>query len=79
VDVFSKQPYSGNGLTIFIDTPDLEKSRMQTITQEMRQFESIFLRETDANAFRITKGGSILRKMKVTWKRLLKQSVFATG
>jgi trans-2,3-dihydro-3-hydroxyanthranilate isomerase len=52
VDVFSKQPYSGNGLTIFIDTPDLEKSRMQTITREMRQFESIFLCETDANAFR---------------------------
>jgi trans-2,3-dihydro-3-hydroxyanthranilate isomerase len=52
VDVFSKQPYSGNGLTIFTETQDLEKSRMQTITQEMRQFESIFLRETEANAFR---------------------------
>ena len=52
VDVFSKRPYSGNGLTIFTDIPDLEKSVMQTITQEMRQFESIFLRETEANAFR---------------------------
>jgi PhzF family phenazine biosynthesis protein len=52
VDVFSKKPYSGNGLTIFTDIPDLEKSHMQTITQEMRQFESIFLRETEAKAFR---------------------------
>jgi trans-2,3-dihydro-3-hydroxyanthranilate isomerase len=52
VDVFSKRPYSGNGLTIFTDIPDLEKSHMQAITQEMRQFESIFLRETEANTFR---------------------------
>ena len=52
VDVFSKRAYSGNGLTIFPDIPDLEKSFMQTITQEMRQFETIFLRETEANAFR---------------------------
>jgi trans-2,3-dihydro-3-hydroxyanthranilate isomerase len=52
VDVFSKRPYAGNGLTIFTDIPDLEKSHMQTITQEMRQFESIFLRETESNAFR---------------------------
>jgi trans-2,3-dihydro-3-hydroxyanthranilate isomerase len=52
MDVFSKRPYSGNGLTIFTDIPDLEKSHMQAITQEMRQFESIFLRETEANTFR---------------------------
>lgn len=52
VDVFSERPYSGNGLTIFTDIPDLDKSFMQTITREMRQFESIFLRETDPNTFR---------------------------
>jgi trans-2,3-dihydro-3-hydroxyanthranilate isomerase len=52
VDVFSKRPYAGNGLTIFTDIPDLEKSQMQTITQEMRQFESIFLRETEPDTFR---------------------------
>jgi trans-2,3-dihydro-3-hydroxyanthranilate isomerase len=52
VDVFSKQPYSGNGLTVFTDIPELEKSFMQTITQEMRQFESIFLREIELNTFR---------------------------
>jgi trans-2,3-dihydro-3-hydroxyanthranilate isomerase len=52
VDVFSKSPYSGNGLTIFTDIPELEKPFMQTITQEMRQFESIFLRETEPNTFR---------------------------
>jgi PhzF family phenazine biosynthesis protein len=52
VDVFSALPYSGNGLTIFTDIADLEKSSMQTITKEMRQFESIFLREIEANTFR---------------------------
>jgi len=52
VDVFSDKPYSGNGLTVFTDTKGLQKSAMQTITQEMRQFESIFLEQLDENAFR---------------------------
>src|SRR5450432_85958 len=52
LDVFSNKPYSGNGLTIFIDSKGLEKSFMQTITREMRQFESIFLRQIDSNTFR---------------------------
>ncbi|MGE5107871.1 MAG: PhzF family phenazine biosynthesis protein, partial [Sphingobacteriales bacterium] len=52
VDVFSNKPYSGNGLTIFTDTKDLEKSFMQTVTQEMRQFESIFLHQVNATTFR---------------------------
>jgi trans-2,3-dihydro-3-hydroxyanthranilate isomerase len=39
-------------LTIFTDTKDLKKSSMQTITQEMRQFESIFLNRIDSNSFR---------------------------
>ncbi len=45
VDVFSEKPFSGNGLTVFIDTKDFDKSFMQTVTQEMRQFESIFLHQ----------------------------------
>src|SRR5882762_5344559 len=52
VDVFSNKPYSGNGLTIFTDAKPLEKSTMQTITQEMRQFESVFLHQIDSNTFR---------------------------
>jgi PhzF family phenazine biosynthesis protein len=52
VDVFSNKPYSGNGLTIFTETKSLDKKSMQTITQEMRQFESIFLQRTDGNTFR---------------------------
>ena len=52
VDVFSDKPYSGNGLTVFYDSQDLDKSLMQTITQEMRQFESIFLTRIDSNMFR---------------------------
>jgi trans-2,3-dihydro-3-hydroxyanthranilate isomerase len=47
VDVFSARPLSGNGLTIFpLETP-LPPSLMQRITQEMRQFESIFLCRTE--------------------------------
>ena len=52
VDVFSDKPFSGNGLTIFINEKPLEKTLMQTITQEMRQFESIFLNQTKPDTFR---------------------------
>lgn len=52
VDVFSDKPFSGNGLTIFINEKPLEKSVMQTITQEMRQFESIFLNPINSDTFR---------------------------
>lgn len=43
VDVFSKTPLSGNGLTVFTNCEGLSTEAMQKITQEMRQFESIFL------------------------------------
>ena len=52
VDVFSNKPFSGNGLTIFPDAEILDKKSMQTITREMRQFESIFLHRTGDNSFR---------------------------
>ncbi len=52
VDVFTDKPYSGNGLTVFNDRHKLEKSVMQTITKEMQQFESIFLRKIYSNTFR---------------------------
>ena len=43
VDVFSKIPFSGNGLTVFPESNGLSVQIMQCITQEVRQFESIFL------------------------------------
>ena len=43
VDVFAKEKFSGNSLTIFYDTDDLSTKQMLSLTQEMRQFESIFL------------------------------------
>ncbi|HSI17184.1 MAG TPA: PhzF family phenazine biosynthesis protein [Sphingomonas sp.] len=43
VDVFSSAPFSGNSLTVFPDSADLEADEMLRITQEMRHFESIFL------------------------------------
>jgi trans-2,3-dihydro-3-hydroxyanthranilate isomerase len=43
VDVFTRAPFSGNGLTVFPESVDLSAARMQRVTQEMRQFESIFL------------------------------------
>lgn len=46
VDVFSKAPLSGNGLIVFMNCEDLSTETMQKITQEMRQFESIFLFST---------------------------------
>lgn len=53
VDVFSDTPFSGNGLTVFVLETELSTDVMQTVTQEMRQFESIFLNPTAApNEFR---------------------------
>jgi trans-2,3-dihydro-3-hydroxyanthranilate isomerase len=43
VDVFSDQPLSGNGLIVFPERGNLNSEQMQRLTQEMRQFESIFL------------------------------------
>ena len=43
VDVFANEKLSGNGLTIFYETDDLTTKEMLSLTQEMRQFESIFL------------------------------------
>lgn len=43
VDVFANEKLSGNGLTIFYETDDLTTKQMLSLTQEMRQFESIFL------------------------------------
>jgi len=43
VDVFAKKKLAGNGLTIFYDYDLLDKSKMLSLTQEMRQFESIFV------------------------------------
>lgn len=51
VDVFSNRPFSGNGLTVFPGGESLSKSLMQTITQEMRQFESIFLQHRTGQVF----------------------------
>jgi trans-2,3-dihydro-3-hydroxyanthranilate isomerase len=43
VDVFATAPLTGNGLVVFLNTEQWSTSAMQRLTQEMRQFESIFL------------------------------------
>ncbi|WP_028582657.1 PhzF family phenazine biosynthesis protein [Desulfogranum japonicum] len=50
VDVFSKSPLSGNGLTVFWEAENVSSHMMQLITQEMRQFESIFLTKAQASS-----------------------------
>ena len=53
VDVFSKTPLSGNGLIVFTNCEGLSTEAMQKVTQEMRQFESIFLFPTaESHRFR---------------------------
>ncbi|WDP92457.1 MAG: PhzF family phenazine biosynthesis protein [Desulfobacter sp.] len=47
VDVFADQRLSGNGLTIFSEFGHLTAGEMLAWTREMRQFESIFLRNED--------------------------------
>src|SRR3978361_1077167 len=43
VDVFAAGPLTGNGLTVFLNVEGWPTEVMQRLTQEMRQFESIFL------------------------------------
>lgn len=43
VDVFATEPLSGNGLTVIITDQPLSAALMQRLTQELRQFETIFL------------------------------------
>lgn len=53
VDVFAAEPLCGNGLTVFQLQEPLPDALMQRITQEMRQFESIFLwREAGSRSVR---------------------------
>lgn len=47
VDVFAREPFSGNGLAVFPDAGGLNAKLMLRLTQELRQFESIFLAATD--------------------------------
>ena len=50
VDVFAREPLSGNGLSVFLLDDELPTLAMQRITQEMRQFETIFLRRIDGTS-----------------------------
>jgi trans-2,3-dihydro-3-hydroxyanthranilate isomerase len=43
IDVFSESPLSGNGLIVFENAQGLSDEQMQKITQEMRQYETLFL------------------------------------
>lgn len=43
VDVFATGALTGNGLAVFLDTEGWPTSAMQRLTQELKQFESIFL------------------------------------
>jgi PhzF family phenazine biosynthesis protein len=53
LDVFAREPLSGNGLSVFVLDDELPTDMMQRITQEMRQFETIFLfRTEEASIFR---------------------------
>jgi len=44
IDVFAREPLSGNSLCVFLIDQELPTAVMQSITREMRQFETIFIR-----------------------------------
>jgi len=52
LDVFAERPLAGNGVAIFPDARQLSPAAMQALTQELRQFESVFLLPgASANAY----------------------------
>ncbi len=52
VDVFATRPLTGNGLAVFLGTEGWSSPLMQRLTQEMKQFESIFLSEITSTSAR---------------------------
>jgi len=52
VDVFAPRPFTGNGLGVFPDAGSLSAGQMQMLTQELRQFECVFLIPTGEGAVR---------------------------
>jgi len=50
VDVFATRPLTGNGLAVFLYADGWSAPIMQRLTQEMKQFESIFLSEITSNS-----------------------------
>ena len=53
VDVFGTGPYSGNPLPVVFDRTGLSRAQMLRITQEFRQFETVFVSPTaDATRWR---------------------------
>ncbi|HCQ89587.1 MAG TPA: PhzF family phenazine biosynthesis protein [Clostridium sp.] len=51
VDVFSNEILSGNGLTVVFCNEELEDNLMLKLTQEFKQFETIFVRRIDDSIF----------------------------
>ncbi len=51
VDVFSKGPFSGNGLTVVFVESVLSQEMMQQIACEFKQFETIFLMEKTKDTY----------------------------
>jgi trans-2,3-dihydro-3-hydroxyanthranilate isomerase len=52
VDVFAPKPFTGNGLGVFPEAASLSAKQMQVLTQELRQFECVFLCREGEDAFR---------------------------
>lgn len=52
VDVFAQGPLTGNGLAVFLNAGGWPAAAMLRLTQEMKQFESIFLAEISAEGAR---------------------------
>ncbi|GGY62631.1 phenazine biosynthesis protein PhzF [Streptomyces omiyaensis] len=51
VDVFAGQAYTGNTLAVFPDDPGLSAAQMLALTQELRHFETIFLRAEEGTHY----------------------------
>lgn len=51
VDVFSNKILSGNGLTVVFCNEELDDNLMLKLTQEFKQFETIFVRRIDDSIF----------------------------
>ena len=51
VDVFSDKPFTGNGLTVVFPVKNMNADEMLKITQEFRQFETIFIMPRNSSGY----------------------------
>jgi len=70
-DVFAERPLNGNSLSVIVHERELDPSLMQSLTRELRQFETAFLQPTTDPATFVTRVFDLTRELEFAGHPLL--------